>query len=93
MFLRICPAFAQVGQVAQNIEIIVVSDTGQGFLKAAQDGLIGCFAFPILPELHIQAIYKVNGTDDKVPVPAAYVLSELFRVIRKHAKFKAFADR
>ena len=84
--------FADVGQVCQHIIVRVHLHAGQRFLQTPPLGLKHGFPLPEGGHIHVQPIHKVDRAEDKIKIPAAYVLAELFKVIPGHAEFHTSPD-
>jgi len=62
------------GHVGQNVKVLVGADHGQGLLQEPALGLGGDFVLPVLLEIDIHPVHKMDAAQHKIVVPLAQAL-------------------
>ena len=91
-FHRAAPPLVQIGHVRQHVIVVMHLHTGKHFLKIPSLGFKHRFPLPIFPEINIQIIHKMDGTQHKIITPPGAIPLHLLRVIRVQAILHPSAD-
>lgn len=88
----VAPGLAEIGQMGQDIKLVVASHAVQGHFQIPALCLKDRLILPVIGIIYIQIVGKMHRTQDKIKGPALKIPEELGLIIGGHTELHPFAD-